>query len=147
MYFWHVFKWSAHFYYNRSPCCFGWFQFTSFTFNWVQTFDHKTKITKNSTSEAQGCITRISVYNRALSFACLWLVLEDYGHPGWLSKGRWVIKFIMYQLIMLRKKLCNDKSKMSDRPKSWPFPRILAPPVESLPFPLGSTPTMLQPLL
>lgn len=124
MYFWHVFKWSAHFYY--SLCSFGWLKFMAFTFNWVQTSDCKTKRTKNSRSEAQGCTTRITVHNWALPFAYIWLVLEDIRSP-WVtvqvSKCRQVLKFNMYQFNMLRKKLCNKKSKMSDRPKSCPFPR------------------------
>lgn len=44
-----------------------------------------------------------------------------------------------------RKKLFNKKSKMSDRPKSCPFPRILVPPVVlKLTFPLGSTSRILH---
>ena len=125
MCFWHVFKLSAHFYYNYSLCSFGWFKFMAFTFNWVQTFDHKTKRTKNSRSEAWGYTTRISVHNWALPFAYVWLILEDLWSlcmTVQVSKGRWVLKFNMYQLNMLRKKLYKKKSKMSDRPKSCSSP-------------------------
>ena len=126
MYFWHVFKWSAHFYYNYFLCSFGWFKFMAFTFNWVQTFGCKAKRTKNSRSEARGCTTRISVYNSALPSAYIWLVLllrhmvTTDVCPG-QQMCWWVLRFNMYQLNMLRKKLYN-KSKMSDRPKSCSFP-------------------------
>lgn len=65
-----------------------------------------------------------------------------------VSRGRWALRLLTYQLDVLRRKL-HVKLRMGNGLKWCSFPRTFVPlaVLNSLLFPLGFIPTTLQPLI